>query len=649
MTIRSRLTIGFIVVILVANSFLSLVTALHVGNVLIKEVQKRVRLDLNSARRVYNDHVEKIERVLRTAYVRHLWDEPPLDQVKSHLDAAFQTLGQETPLAVMTFVDPQGRVLYRAHNPEASGDDLSSNPLIAKAIRLGEPVRGTLVVSHDDLVREGVDLSRRAMIPIHDTPAARPSGKTLESDGMMIAAALPIRRRDSNGELLGVLYGANLLNQWFEIVDVIKDEVFQDETYEGKNIGMATIFLGDLRISTNVPASDGSRAVGTRLSAEVYDRVLMKGEIWDKRAFVVNDWYITAYEPIRDPGEHIIGALYVGLLEKPFKRSYILIVAVFLITVTLTTVLSLFLLDWVTKRILKPIGRITVMAKQVIEGNLTARVGIRPPGEMGRLCREIDLMADAVYQREELLKQTTRRQIGQSEKLASVGRLAAGIAHEINNPLTGVLTFAHLLHQKVNMSEEDKQDLEVIIRETTRVREIVRGLLDFARESPSTREPLDVSAVIQQTFKLVRSQKEFRKINIVENLDETLPLATGDKNQLQQVFLNLALNACEAMPEGGELKVSTFLREDGRIAAVFADSGHGIPPDCLEKIFDPFFTTKPVGKGTGLGLSVSYGIIQNHGGTIDVRSEPGEGAVFTILLPVNSGDANSKPEGDAAS
>jgi signal transduction histidine kinase len=298
-------------------------------------------------------------------------------------------------------------------------------------------------------------------------------------------------------------------------------------------------------------------------------------------------------------------------------------------------------LNFLTKRTLEPIPPIVAMCKKIIAGDLTARVGIRPGGEMGVLCEAVDRMADAVSQREAMLQQTTRQQLGQSEKLASIGRLAAGIAHEINNPLTGVLTFAHLLKEREDTPPGSRGDLDVIIRETTRVREIVRGLLDFARQSAPAKEQLDINDVIRRTMQLLRSQKDFRKITIEESLDDKLPRLLGDKNQLQQVFLNLSLNALEAMPEGGLLRVETNVEHD-RIRIVFADTGIGIKEQDLEQIFDPFFTTKPVGKGTGLGLSVSYGTIQQHGGSIEVESEEGRGTLFTILLPLNGrGDSGS--------
>ena len=632
MTIRLRLTLGFIAVILLANSILFVFTERYVTRVLVGEVQTRVRMDLNAARQIYDSEVERISLFLRAVALRRSGARPLTLDDQDVIYGLLRRLHEESRLDILTLLGPDGRVICRAHNRDQRGDDLSGNLLVARVLRNREPAHGTLIMSAEALRFEGEELAERARFTILDTPAARPTDRKVESAGMVIAAAAPLWSAEDPDKLIGVFYGANLLNRRYPIVDTIKDRTFWRQSYKGKEIGTATIFQGDLRICTNVRNKDGSRAVGTRLSAEVYDRVLVKGEVWDAPAFVVNDWYITAYEPIRDPEDRVIGALYVGLLEAPYVRPQKTIILVFLIAVAATSLAILALLFLVTKHMLKPIERIVQMSREVMGGNLNARVGISPTGEMGLLCRAIDEMAGAVAQREEQLKLATREQIGRSEKLASIGRLAAGVAHEINNPLTGVLTFAHLLRDKENMEEQDKQDLDLIINETTRAGEIVRGLLDFARERPTARKPADLNDVVRQTMRLIRSQKQVEQITIKELLAENLPRANGDENQIQQVLLNLSLNACESMPGGGTLTISTSQR-DGKVVVEVADTGCGIPREHLDQIFDPFFSTKPVGKGTGLGLSVSYGIIEQHGGKLEVESEEGRGTTFTIILP----------------
>lgn len=630
MTIRLKLAVGSILVILLANAVLSLVAVQYLERVWLDGVQTHVRLNLQSAQAGYRAQYRDITRFLQAAAL----DRSLIDAAKrpnnKELTSLVQDVLRTSGMDFVTVLDPRGTVLARGRNPSQTGDDLSANPLVANSRKSGLSQSGTLVLSAEQLAREGSDLAQRAVIVLHPTPAATATDDTSRSDGMIVAAAVPLR--DGEGNVAGLLYGGNVLNRRSELVDEIHNDVFSPHEEPGSSLGTVTIFLGDLRIATNVLRPDGSRAVGTRMSQEVEEEVIERGGTWASRALVVDEWYITAYEPIRDPRGKIIGALYVGLREAPFAQQHRLINVAVLTMVLAATLASLLLLGMLTMFVLRPIDHLVAMAQRMIDGDMTARVGIRPPAEMGVLCRAIDAMADAVVQREQELKRVTQQQIGRSEKLASIGRLAAGVAHEINNPLTGVLTFAHLLRDKPNMDEQDRQDLNLIIHETTRAAEIVRGLLDFARERAAIKEPLDINDVVRRTVRLIRNQKSFEQINIEERLCDGLPDVEGDMNQLQQVLLNLSLNACEAMPKGGTLTVESAVM-DGRVVLAISDTGCGIKKDLFDKIFDPFFTTKPVGKGTGLGLSVTYGIVASHGGTIEVASEEGKGTTFTISLP----------------
>jgi two-component system NtrC family sensor kinase len=213
--------------------------------------------------------------------------------------------------------------------------------------------------------------------------------------------------------------------------------------------------------------------------------------------------------------------------------------------------------------------------------------------------------------------------------------LASGVAHEINSPLTGILTFSHLLMRKLKDNPELQRELELIVRETTRVSTIVRGLLDFARESKPQKRPCHIHELILETLSLVEHQAVFHDIRIVKSLDTQVPMVLLDANQIQQVFMNILLNAADAMPAGGVLTITSgLIHEDSCLQVRFSDTGTGISEKNLNRIFDPFFTTKADKKGTGLGLAVSYGIIDRHRGQIEVQSEEGKGTTFTIKLPL---------------
>jgi two-component system, NtrC family, sensor kinase len=231
------------------------------------------------------------------------------------------------------------------------------------------------------------------------------------------------------------------------------------------------------------------------------------------------------------------------------------------------------------------------------------------------------------------------RQLLRSEKLASLGKLAAGIAHEINQPLTGVLTFAHLLKRKFQNDEPTRKDLEVIVRETTRIRGIVQGVLDFARETHMQKEPRRIEQILDQTLEIIIHQQKFFGINLTKEYDDSIPEVVIDSNLMEQVFMNIILNAVDSMKGSGTLTVKTR-KASNWVEVDFIDSGYGIPEQILDKIFDPFFTTKDSTEGTGmgLGLAVSYGIVKNHNGDISVISRPGLGTTFTVRLPLDGAD-----------
>ena len=631
-SLRTKLTVSFLIVVVVSGVVATLMGARLIGDGIIAQAQSKVRLDLNAAREIYHYRLRDIRNVLDFAAIRMSIREALLREDRVALRALLEEVRRRTGLDVLTITDRTGRVVLRARNPEVYGDDVSRDEIVAEVLLHRKSVASTQIVSAEELEKEGADLAERARIGIKYTPKAKPTSAEEETSGTMLKAAVPVF---DDGTFVGVLYGGNLLNRNYELVDRMKDTLYQDERYKGKNMGTATIFQGDLRISTNVMNADGTRAIGTRVSEVVYDQVMAKGKFWIDRAFVVNDWYITAYEPIRNIRGDVIGILYVGILEQKFvdmrRETVWIFLGITFAGMVVALVIGYFLADTVAK----PIRKLVAASEEISKGNLSYQVALRSKDEIGELERAFNTMASSLRDRDATLRAETQRQLIRSEKLASLGRLAAGVAHEINNPLTGVLTFSSLLLRHTDENDPQREDLETIVHETNRCKEIVKGLLEFSRQTEPQKKRGDVNEIIREALSLMENQALIHNVKIVQELNGDLPGIVVDTDQIQQVFVNVILNALDAMPEGGTLRVRSDSASEGHAVQVaFGDTGHGIPPEHIDKVFDPFFTTKSPNKGTGLGLAVSYGIIERHGGKIEVESEGGVGTTFMIALPV---------------
>jgi two-component system NtrC family sensor kinase len=308
-----------------------------------------------------------------------------------------------------------------------------------------------------------------------------------------------------------------------------------------------------------------------------------------------------------------------------------------------------------------PVQQLLRHAREVGSGNLNAEAKIASDDEMGTLGSVMNEMTLGLKKSHAQLEDWGRTlegkvaertqelermqaQLVRSEKLASLGELVAGIAHEINNPLTGILVFSSLIKNDSRLDPVLIQDLDTVIQETERCATIVKGLLDFARETVPQKTWTLLNDILDASLSLVRNQAFFQNITIIRDFSEEIPSILADPNQLEQVFINMLLNAGHAMISGGTLRITTAKDpETNGVVARVADTGCGIPEENLAKIFDPFFTTKE-SSGTGLGLSVSYGIINSHGGTIEVESAVGIGTTFTIKLPINPDVAHETGE-----
>jgi two-component system NtrC family sensor kinase len=343
---KTQLALAFLAVACFIGVVTSIIVNSVITNQIIFEAQERVKEDLNTARWVYDSKIRDIDRTIRWTSIRHVLKKAIKERNVSPIRVELSGLMVEEGLDFLTLVDRKGTVIFRFNNPPVSGDSLIQDPFIRKALDK-KVAMGTQVLPGEELSKEGETLSKKAILQLVPTPKAKPTEKVEETSGMVLKSAHPII--DFSGEVLGVLTGGVLLSRNYEIVDLIKNIVFKNAKYRGKEIGTATIFMGDLRISTNVMNKEGKRAIGTRVSAEVNEEVLGKGLPWIQRAFVVDDWYITAYEPIRDIQDKIVGILYVGMLESKYammKERIILLFFLFSLSGMLIALTFSFLLSW---------------------------------------------------------------------------------------------------------------------------------------------------------------------------------------------------------------------------------------------------------------------------------------------------------------
>ena len=336
-------------------------------------------------------------------------------------------------------------------------------------------------------------------------------------------------------------------------------------------------------------------------------------------------------------------------------------------------VASLVVSFFVHRLVQVPLNDLENGARRLASGDLDQTIPVRSADEFGELAGSFNAMTAALKNSQEELREWGRTleekvakrthelrlaqaEAARGEKLASVGLLAAGIAHELNNPLTGILTFSHLIRQKMPDASQDAEDMDLVIRETKRCAAIIRRLLDFAREKKPEKKFADLNQIIEDTARIIERPAHLRDIDITMDLDPGLPPVWVDADLIKQVVMNMLVNAQHAIQEQGSITVRSRRCPEPRrpepgakpvpmVEISIVDTGCGIPEKNLHRIFDPFFTSKEVGKGTGLGLSVSHGIVKAHGGAIEVESKVGEGTTFRVTLPIEPYSADAENEG----
>lgn len=520
------------------------------------------------------------------------------------------------------------------------------------------------VLNEEELDGLDVDLAKRAEVPLLN-------GNGVEKRGLVSRTVLTIR--NEHDDIIGFLDGGILLNNSTGLVDQIRNLIYPVSEGSMRRTGTVTVFLDDLRVSTNVPLSSddkAGRAIGTRVSHDVHNKVLNQGEEWLDRAYVYDAWYITAYQPIHDQYNNVIGMLYTGYLIWPLIETYLTNLGEISITIVMLLLVSGLIVYRGARDLFNPIERIHKVVKLVHMGQekRIGALGLDDQHELTQLAKQFDKMLDQLYQRNQEIQQAAiqleckvnartaslkekteqlehhitllnqaRDTLVVNERLAALGELTAGIAHEINNPTAVILGNVELMKFELGSdTNRVEEEITAIMEQIDRIRNITRSLLQYSRHGGVQDEVTwqHINPIVDESITLVKTGAKKKGITYVSDLKAKTSVEIN-RNQLLQILVNLQMNAIHAMDGKGSLTVSSEDWVEGGVAcgAIIhvEDQGCGIKPEQLKRIFSPFYTTKR--DGTGLGLSVSQSILSQTGGEIKVESEVGKGSRFSVYLP----------------
>jgi two-component system NtrC family sensor kinase len=605
-SLKTKILVAFLLVIFVLSASIAVLGYYIIKNDIIKRAQQKAIRDLKAARLVYEEEIDRIGKNLQIIDT-DLPDAKIMQQLK--LD-----------------------YLLTEKNPQQVKSEIAK-----KVFRTAKPAGGTRIIPNEQLKQIQTGLIDNIKINIKPTPRAEPTDKKVLTDAMAKEYAIPVT--DSTGNILKVIYGGRIINRDFSLVDRIRQLVYGNETYNKKPVGTVTIFQNDTRISTNVLNKQGQRAIGTRVSSEVYNRVVRQGKIWQDRAFVVTHWYKTAYEPIKNINGEIIGILYVGVLEKPFEDMARNIFIMFLGIVTIATIAAIFLSILIAEAISRPLTGIVEATRKYSNGEFSHQVEAKTRiTEINTLGNAFNEMAYKIEERENKLKIS-------NEKLAALNKsyieLISFVSHELKGILASATMNAYAVRDgylgMVNFKQRKAIDsvtrnldyLDATVKKFLNLGRIERGELSVNKAHVNLYEK-----VFEASIDSLQAVIKNKKLDIQNNIDPELSV-NADGDLMLIVANNLLSNAVKYGYENGKITINAKTMPKNKIEIEVYNDSKPITDDQKNRLFKKFSRlkndeTKKV-KGTGLGLYITKQIIQSHGGDIRLETKPnGNSFIFTL-------------------
>jgi two-component system NtrC family sensor kinase len=634
MKLQTKFSLGIIIIFAILAVMIAVLSINYVNTNTIREAENRVRIYMRAAWEIHNDSVARIQAALevlaRRESIKSFLQNPEGEKQAMTIKEDLEVIRQAQKMDILNLLAPDGTVILRTRYPYNQGDNLADDPIIKQVILTQQSSAGNIIFPLERLDVEGTGLVERCL------------AIDQEPKGMLTGAAVPVM---DDGRLIGIIQMGSLLNGAVEEVDRIRDAVFENESYKDKPVGTATIFMDDLRISTNVLDNQGRRAVGTRVSREVAEHVLEQGLSWTDRAYVVDTWYLSQYDPIKDPDGNIIGMHYIGELEQKYLDLRTRSVALYLLVIFAGMILAMLMSFLGIRSILVSIHNLAEATRHLSNRDLTHRVPVKGKSEIAYLSASFNQMAEQLEQQHQEIEHSRRELEELNSELKRTNRnymeMLGFVSHELKSPLTSAIMSLYTVKDGYlgQVSPAQGKSLDSVAQSLDYFQDMIQNYLDLSRLEKgelkvNKAQVLLHTQVVEPILDGLQRELEEKQIAVENRVPESLAL-NADGNLLKIVYNNLLSNAVKYGREGG--KVVLDVQENrNRVTLSVCNDSEGIPPEkqtLLFKKFSRLDSPEYAGKkGTGLGLYICKEIVEKHQGKIWVDSQMGAWVKFSFTL-----------------